>query len=180
MTLLFDSRVGAERAFDPRRFAFSGTGTPVYACGTKAACALTPSTFPASSPAVGAHRFIRPSVAQALLPVLLRPLLSLHHHLQSARTVPSGAPPPNNAIRQFLRQSPLAAWASHSQQSCSPRRPMARTLQPHRAKSPRPPRAPRSAHWMGTDELGRDILSRILFGARVSMLVSICVVLGAE
>ncbi|MGB2888131.1 MAG: ABC transporter permease [Candidatus Acidiferrales bacterium] len=35
------------------------------------------------------------------------------------------------------------------------------------------------AHWMGTDELGRDIVSRILYGARVSMLVSVCVVLGA-
>src|SRR6202043_2787135 len=39
--------------------------------------------------------------------------------------------------------------------------------------------APSSAHWMGTDQLGRDILSRLLFGARVSMLVSISVVLGA-
>jgi peptide/nickel transport system permease protein len=39
--------------------------------------------------------------------------------------------------------------------------------------------SPSAAHWMGTDELGRDILSRILFGARVSMLVSISVVLGA-
>jgi peptide/nickel transport system permease protein len=38
---------------------------------------------------------------------------------------------------------------------------------------------PSSAHWFGTDELGRDILSRIIFGARVSMLVSISVVLGA-
>jgi peptide/nickel transport system permease protein len=38
---------------------------------------------------------------------------------------------------------------------------------------------PSSAHWMGTDQLGRDIFSRILFGARVSMLVSISVVLGA-
>ena len=38
---------------------------------------------------------------------------------------------------------------------------------------------PTAAHWMGTDELGRDILSRIIFGARVSMLVSICVVFGA-
>lgn len=38
---------------------------------------------------------------------------------------------------------------------------------------------PSAAHWMGTDELGRDILSRILYGARVSMLVSISVVLGA-
>jgi peptide/nickel transport system permease protein len=36
-----------------------------------------------------------------------------------------------------------------------------------------------AAHWMGTDELGRDILSRIIFGTRVSMLVSICVVFGA-
>jgi peptide/nickel transport system permease protein len=37
---------------------------------------------------------------------------------------------------------------------------------------------PSSSHWMGTDELGRDIFSRILFGARISLLVSICVVLG--
>jgi peptide/nickel transport system permease protein len=39
--------------------------------------------------------------------------------------------------------------------------------------------SPSAAHWMGTDQLGRDILSRIVFGARVSMLVSISVVLGA-
>jgi len=39
--------------------------------------------------------------------------------------------------------------------------------------------SPSATHWMGTDELGRDIFSRILFGARVSMLVSISVVLGA-
>ncbi len=38
---------------------------------------------------------------------------------------------------------------------------------------------PAGGHWMGTDELGRDILSRILYGARVSMLVSVSVVLGA-
>ena len=38
---------------------------------------------------------------------------------------------------------------------------------------------PSAAHWLGTDELGRDILSRTLFGARVSMLVGVSVVLGA-
>jgi peptide/nickel transport system permease protein len=38
---------------------------------------------------------------------------------------------------------------------------------------------PSAGHPMGTDELGRDILSRILYGARVSLLVGICVVVGA-
>jgi peptide/nickel transport system permease protein len=30
---------------------------------------------------------------------------------------------------------------------------------------------PSSAHWMGTDELGRDVLTRIIFGARISLKV---------
>jgi peptide/nickel transport system permease protein len=30
---------------------------------------------------------------------------------------------------------------------------------------------PSAQHWFGTDELGRDILSRIIYGARISMLV---------
>jgi peptide/nickel transport system permease protein len=38
---------------------------------------------------------------------------------------------------------------------------------------------PSLAHPCGTDELGRDILSRLIFGARISMLVGSSVVLGA-
>ncbi len=34
---------------------------------------------------------------------------------------------------------------------------------------------PRPGHWLGTDLLGRDLLSRILYGARVSLLVGIVV-----
>lgn len=35
---------------------------------------------------------------------------------------------------------------------------------------------PSAKHWFGTDELGRDILSRVIFGSRISMTVSACVV----
>ena len=38
---------------------------------------------------------------------------------------------------------------------------------------------PSSAHWCGTDELGRDICSRLIFGSRISMLVGSCVVAGS-
>ena len=37
--------------------------------------------------------------------------------------------------------------------------------------------SPRAAHWFGTDELGRDVFSRVIFGARYSLWIGALVVL---
>ena len=38
-------------------------------------------------------------------------------------------------------------------------------------------KAPSAAHWIGTDEIGRDVLSRVVFGARASLLAGVVSVL---
>jgi peptide/nickel transport system permease protein len=85
------------------------------------------------------------------------------------------------ALRQFLRQSVVARagfaaallllLAALFAPWIAPAHPAAQNL-PSRLESPS------SAHWMGTDELGRDTLSRTLYGARISLFVAISVVLG--
>ena len=87
-----------------------------------------------------------------------------------------------SALRQFLRQSGPGRWGfaltlllvvvALAAPWLAPASPTAQNLPDRLA-------APSAAHWMGTDELGRDILSRVIYGARVSMLVSVSVVLGA-
>jgi peptide/nickel transport system permease protein len=86
-----------------------------------------------------------------------------------------------DGIRQFLRQSVLARvglgaailliLAALLAPWIAPADPAAQNL-PARLESPS------RVHWMGTDELGRDMLSRTLYGARVSLLVAISVVCG--
>ncbi len=85
-------------------------------------------------------------------------------------------------LREFLRRSTLGRWGfgltllllivALAAPWLAPYDPVAQNL-PARLM------APSALHWMGTDELGRDILSRIIFGTRVSMLVSVSVVFGA-
>jgi peptide/nickel transport system permease protein len=85
------------------------------------------------------------------------------------------------AVRQFLGQSVLARvgfaaallllLAALFAPWIAPADPAAQNL-PARLQSPS------RTHWMGTDELGRDTLSRTLYGARISLFVAISVVLG--
>jgi peptide/nickel transport system permease protein len=35
---------------------------------------------------------------------------------------------------------------------------------------------PSAAHWFGTDEFGRDVYSRLVWGARISLIVSVCAI----
>ena len=37
-----------------------------------------------------------------------------------------------------------------------------------------PPNLPSQQHWLGTDRLGRDVLARLLYGFRTSMLFALC------
>ena len=78
------------------------------------------------------------------------------------------------ALREFLRHSLPGPWDSLSTLLLivlALARALARArMIPTRRICPRASLAPSAAHWMGTDELGRDILSRVIYGARVSML----------
>ena len=85
-------------------------------------------------------------------------------------------------LGQFLRTSGLGRWGLAVSALLlalalfapwiAPRNPAAQSLRDRLL-------APSAQHWMGTDELGRDVFSRVVFGARVSLLVGISVVLGA-
>ncbi|CAH1689276.1 putative peptide ABC transporter permease protein y4tQ [Hyphomicrobiales bacterium] len=53
--------------------------------------------------------------------------------------------------------------------------PLLGTIDPAALSPARRNRAPSELYWFGTDQLGRDIYSRVLYGARVSLIVGISV-----
>jgi peptide/nickel transport system permease protein len=85
------------------------------------------------------------------------------------------------SLREFLRQHPMGRWGLSltllvifvgiAAPWIAPANPISQDLAIRLE-------GPTLRHWMGTDELGRDILSRIIYGGRVSVVVSISVVAG--
>ena len=53
--------------------------------------------------------------------------------------------------------------------------PLLTSIEPNALRPVRRLRWPNAEHWFGTDSIGRDIYSRVLYGARVSLLVGVSV-----
>lgn len=78
-------------------------------------------------------------------------------------------------LRRFVKTSPIGAWASVAllllilialfAEQVAPYYPLEADF-----KALRHP--PSMAHWLGTDNLGRDVLSRLIYGARLSLFVA--------
>ncbi len=89
---------------------------------------------------------------------------------QLGRADPPGAPAPAGALagRSCVGAAILLWWIV-----CAIFGQAVRALQPgHREPDLRSTSAPSGAHWFGTDSLGRDVLSRVIVGARDILIVA--------
>jgi ABC-type dipeptide/oligopeptide/nickel transport system permease component len=90
--------------------------------------------------------------------------------------MPATRPRWRRRLRATARPGPGA-------RSCSPgfwsrsSRPGSRPIAPHAVDIVNRLQPPSWAHWLGTDVLGRDVLSRLIYGARLSLLAGFSVVL---
>ncbi len=81
--------------------------------------------------------------------------------------------------RRFFRLSPIGAvslgvWALLVLLALGA--PWIAPYDPNEADYAAVRQGPSAAHWLGTDNLGRDILSRIIFGTRITLMVSLIAV----
>jgi len=65
--------------------------------------------------------------------------------------------------------SPSSCWRSSS--PSSPRR--IALFDPYHGDYAATWQLPSGKHWLGTDDLGRDVLSRLIYGSRVSLAIGI-------
>jgi ABC-type dipeptide/oligopeptide/nickel transport system permease subunit len=102
----------------------------------------------------------------------------------SPAATPAAGPPGPSRLAYFVRSSPLGTAAvvvlvllvvlAIFAAQVAPYDPLKNNYAVAR-------QSPSAEHWLGTDTLGRDVLSRILFGLRISLVVSVAsIVLGVS
>lgn len=84
--------------------------------------------------------------------------------------------PPALAAESSQSLAPRAEWLVRTPIPYGPNQTLAATGEQHDLP---PPWGPSGAHWLGTDELGRDVLARLVHGARVSLFIAALTVLVA-
>ena len=113
--------------------------------------------MPPSTPVSVAEPVAVPGVAGVAVPAASRPARHLWRQLWHRKTAVLGMA----LAAVVLLGALLAPWLT-------PEDPL--------AMGPRRFGAPSASAWLGTDQFGRDLLSRLLYGARVSMAVSFAAV----
>ncbi len=104
--------------------------------------------------------------------------INLHDHRDSGRAAPTSSP----------GGAPCGAWSSGAAPWSAPVvlffiavaifAPLIAPYDPIATSWSAVRKPPSCAHWFGTDEIGRDVLSRVIYGARASLLagvVSVCI-----
>lgn len=99
----------------------------------------------------------------------------------SASAVPATVPRPRPAALRWLRRYGLAtlggaiilAWVVAAALA-----PWILSYGPNTVDVANRLQSPSALHWLGTDALGRDVLARVVYGARISLAVGMVVVLA--
>lgn len=103
----------------------------------------------------------------------------------AAPALPDLWPPvkPLKGVLGFLRRHPTVAIGGALlliMMLCALLAPYLWTVDPTTLNTSRRTRSPSAAYWFGTDMLGRDIYSRVIYGARVSLTVGFSVAILAS
>jgi peptide/nickel transport system permease protein len=95
--------------------------------------------------------------------------------LPDAAALPDAPPPADvRPARRAARPGLVLAWLVIAIAAVAAVRPsLLATASPYAIDPLHPLAGPSRAHWLGTDQLGRDLYSRIIYGARPSLLIGL-------
>jgi peptide/nickel transport system permease protein len=99
----------------------------------------------------------------------------------TAAAIPTGESPARRALKRFLRHK-LAVFGLVVVIAfvlIALLAPLFAPYDPLQTSWTRIRKPPSAEHWFGTDENGRDVLSRVIWGARASLMAGVISVLGA-